>query len=176
MVAGLAATAAVAAGQPRWTANGAVKALGIHTITVGHQTCRITAASPPRSVLRLYYVGASAKIACVRGVLRAIDVLAPQPVINASGPAHCGGSTLNFVANSSVSLSHSDDCSFTSDVLAGHFTITALSSSSLTAGTSLVGLTCGIDGGSPDTSALVVGTQLTRLTCRNGTLTGFIGT
>jgi hypothetical protein len=174
-VACLLATNALAATKPSWTASGTVKALNSHEITVGHETCRITAASPARAVLRLYYVGVGVKIACVSGVLRTIDVLSAKPSIVSDGVPKCTGSTGNFTANAAVSLSESNACSVISDTLAGTFAVTRLSSSSLTAGAGSITLTCALGAGSPDTSTITVGSQLTRLTCRGGVLTGFAG-
>ena len=83
----IAAQPAVGARSPKWTAEGAITALRMHSITVRGHTCQITAASPGRQTLRLFYVGAEAKIACVQGVLRSIDVLKAAPSIQATEPA-----------------------------------------------------------------------------------------
>jgi hypothetical protein len=178
-LAGLSVAAGQAATAPKWTAKGAITKLNARTITVHGTSCRITTASPAHVTLHLYYVGAEAKIACADGVLRAIDVLHALPPVTSPGPAPCRATTLNFVANTSVSLSESRSCPSTSgglgslDVLAGHFPVTALSESSITAGAGSISVTCTVGNGSPDVGALTVGALLSRLTCRGGVLTAF---
>src|SRR3954453_14005466 len=175
LVAGLTLSATVSAARPKWTATGPVKKLSARSITVQGTTCRITKASPPRSVLRLYYVGAKAKIACGKGVLDAIASAGSTTGITVTGEAHCSASTSTLSANSSVSLSHTNGCTFTLDVLSGRFSVLNFTGASVLAGASTITLMCTIGADSPDTGALVAGAQLSQLTCRNGFLTGFTG-
>src|SRR4051812_28180845 len=83
-------------GTPQWTATGGVTALGKRSITVHGQTCRITTASPPSATLRLYHVGAEARIACKKGILKTISPLRASTVPVQSGGL--GGSSVTFVA------------------------------------------------------------------------------
>jgi hypothetical protein len=173
VVAGLFLPAGLAAAAPSWTAKGAITKLSPGAITVHGTSCRITSMSPARGTLRLYYVGAEAKIACVRGVLRAIDVLEPLAPITSSAPP-VRVATLTAIANSSVALSHTAGSTFTVDVLAGRFAVTTLSDSSITAGAGSIGVTCTVGNGSPDIGGLQVGDGLTRMECRNGILTALV--
>ena len=182
VVAGLSVPAGLAATAPKWTAKGVITKLSSRGITVHGTSCRITTASPARATLRLYYVGAEAKVACTGGVLRAIDVLHALQPLTSPGPAPCRATTLNFVANVSVSLSENRACPSAStssgfvslDVLAGRFPVTALSDTSITAGAGSIGVTCKIGEGSPDIGGLQVDDRLTRMECRNGVLTGLV--
>jgi hypothetical protein len=171
LLAGLAAPAALAATpQPKWTAKGAITALHLHSITVHGQSCRITTASPARLTLRLYYVGAEAKIACADGVLRKIDVLnvLPSVTIKGSQPGTGGG---NF-GTASVSISQTGVITSTSGAVAfAAVPISAIGNGSITVGTGPVNLTCTIAEGSPDVSGLQVGDRVTSMQCRNGVLT-----
>jgi hypothetical protein len=173
VIAGLTAPAALSAADTKWTATGAVKALSAHSITVGHTTCRVTTASPGKSVLRRYYVGANAKIACVHGVLRTIAVAGKAASVTVTGGTACTASTLSS-ANTSVSLSHTNGCTFTSDTLTGRFTVLNFTGNSILAGAGSITLMCTIGSDAPDTRALSAGAPLTQLTCRNGLLTGFV--
>ena len=174
VIAGLVVSVAISSAGRKWTATGTVKTLSAHSITVARTTCRITSASPAKSVLRLYYVGVTAKIACVHGVLRAIAPAAISQGISVTGNAACSGSTLSFSANSAVSLSHTNGCTFTSDVLSGRFAVLNFTGASVLAGSGSISLMCTIGSDSPSTSALAAGVQLTQLTCRDGFLTGYL--
>jgi hypothetical protein len=100
IVLALASQPASGASRERWTAQGIVTALGSRTITVHGATCRITTASPSSATLRLYYVGAEAKIACTKGVLRSISpVKGPTSIaIKSHDVSSGGGSSFTWVA------------------------------------------------------------------------------
>ena len=171
VLAGLAVPAGLADTAPKWTAKGHVTKLNTHAITVHGTSCRITSVSPGRATLRLYYVGAEAKIACTAGVLRAIDVLKQLPSVmsqsvtrtpptaaSSAGVVTAGTQTSSNTSIGTVSASGS-----------ASFAITAVSSTSISVGP--LSLTCRIGEGSPDISGLQVGDRLTRMECRNGVLT-----
>ena len=178
---GLAAPASLAAApQPKWTAKGPVTSLSAHTITVNGRKCQITTASPTRATLRLYFVGAGAKIACADGVLRKIDVLSVLPGVTIKEPQPgAGGSTLTATAtgNSTLVLSQSISGNSTgttvSRTMLGSFSVTAIGNGSITGGRpgSSPSLTCAVGDGSPDVGGFEVGDPLSRMDCRNGVLT-----
>jgi hypothetical protein len=171
LVVGLAASAALAATpQLKWTAKGSITALHLHSITVNGKSCRITTASPARLTLRLYYVGAEAKIACADGILRKIDVLnvLPSIKIKSSQPGTGGG---NF-GTASVSISQTGVITSTSGAVAfAAVPISAIGNGSITVGSGPGTLTCTIGEGSPDIGGLQVGDRVTSMQCRNGVLT-----
>jgi hypothetical protein len=171
ILAGLAAPAALAATpQLKWKAKGPITALHLHSITVNGKSCRITTGSPARPTLRLYYVGAEAKIACADGVLRKIDVLnvLPSVTIKGSQPGSGGG---NF-GTASVSLSQTGVITSTSGAFGfAAVPISAIGNGSITVGTGPGILTCTIGEGSPDVSGLQVGDRITGMQCRNNVLT-----
>jgi hypothetical protein len=171
LVAGLAAPAALAATpQAKWTAKGPITALQLHSITVNGKSCRITTASPARPTLRLYYVGAEAKIACADGVLRKIDVLNVLPSIKITSPQPGTGGG-NF-GTASVSISQTGVITSTSGAVAfAAVPVSAIGNGSITVGTGPVNLTCTIGEGSPDISGLQVGNGVTSMRCQNGVLT-----
>jgi hypothetical protein len=177
LLAALAAPASLAAAsQPTWTAKGSITALKVHSITVHGQTCRITTASPTRATLRLYFVGASAKIACANGVLRTIDVfkVAPASIILAP-PNGSGTFTASATGNPNLLLTQtfvtlSSGLISSSNSLAGGAPITTLTDTSISAGGGTVSLTCSIGAGSPDLGGLAVGDRITRMICKNGVL------
>jgi hypothetical protein len=175
VLAGLTAPAGLSATAPNWTAKGAVTKLTAHTIVVKGTPCRITTASPSRATLRLYYVGAEVKIACQDGVLHAIDVLKQLPSITVTDPQRAAGATITAIATTGVALSQSRGPSVSLDVLAGQFSIAALSATSITAGRGPISLTCTLGDGSPDVSGLQVGDALREMRCRNGVLTSLTG-
>ena len=155
VLAGLVPAGALAATAPSVTAKGFVTANGTHAITVAGRTCRITTLSPPRSVLRTYHIGDSAKITCRSGILRTIASLKPGLVI-------------------STTLSPSG----TTDITAvpgagGQMTVTALTYSTITFGAGGTKLTCTIGVATPDISGLQVGNELQTVSCSNGVLTSF---
>jgi hypothetical protein len=170
VLAAVTTSAGTAATTPKWTAKGPVTKLTARMITVHGTSCRITPASPGHATLRLYYVGAEARIACRNGVLRAIDVLKQLPSITTTGPQP-SVATLQAIATTGVALSQTRGATVSLDVLAGQFSITALSPTSITAGRGSISVTCQLADGSPDVASYVVGSALTRLTCRNGVLT-----
>lgn len=88
----VAAPAGLGASGTNVTARGAITALRVKSITVHGRTCRITGASPDRATLRLFYVGAEAKIACANGVLRSITSLNQPTMISVPGTSSTAGS------------------------------------------------------------------------------------
>jgi hypothetical protein len=155
---GLAAPTALAT-PPKWTAKGAVTTLRLHSITVHGTTCRLTTASPPRSTMRLYYVGAAAKIACAHGILRAIETV-PLPPVIVTAPLPGASATRTTTTNGPLSF----------ETVGGNFAITALGTSITVGGGSLM-VTCTVGDGSPDVSGFQVGDRLSRMECRNSVLT-----
>lgn len=168
------APAALAGSAPALTAQGAITSLSKHAITLAGQHCRITAASPSAGTLRLYYVGADAKIVCKGGVLERIGVARALPPIDEQGTSKpsSGGTNLTFVATSLVTMQTMTSATSSSSSLQGSFWVTALGGGSITAGAGSLNLTCKVGDGSPDLSDIVVGTHLGRMDCRNGVLTG----
>jgi hypothetical protein len=164
VLAGLVVPGGLAGTAPKWTANA-------RTITVHGTSCRITTASPARATLRLYYVGAEAKIACAAGVLRAIDVLKQLPSIISQSvtrtppTAPISGGLVIGQTQASATTTVGTVSAFGS----GSFPITAVSSTSISVGP--LSLTCTTGEGSPDIGGLQVGERLTRMECRNGVLT-----
>lgn len=168
---GLLAGPAVAA-TPHWTATGAITKLNKQVVTVHGKTCKIPAAL--RTVVKLYYVGAGAKINCVDGSLRKIDVLNVLPAINQPGPAH--PSTQPSPVGSSAFLMGSTLLNGASAVysttgMVGNFSITALDGGSITTGSGKLSMTCRLGGDSPDLSGFQVGDKLSDARCKNGVLT-----
>jgi hypothetical protein len=118
-------------------------------------------------------VGAAAKIACRKGVLTAIGAIQTNAATDIQGAAKtCESTQLNYEANKEVSLSTSACPTFSASTLQGTFSVTASNSASITAGAGSIALTCSVGTGSPDLTAIVVGTSLNRMECRNGVLTG----
>jgi hypothetical protein len=174
VLAGLTATAALA-GTPTWSAKGTVTALNRNAITVNGRNCKITTVSPPRSVLRLYFVGAHAKISCAGGILRKIDVLQALPAITTAGPpTYPKPSTTTSSSTSSSTIVTSQTIvglSGSSSGISGTFSITAIGNGSITGGAGRISLTCTIGDGSPETGGLQVGDRLSYMHCKNGVLT-----
>jgi hypothetical protein len=178
LLAGLAAPASLASAQPGWTAKGSITALKLHSITVHGETCRITPTSPGRLTLRLYYVGAEAKIACAGGVLRKIDVLSALPGVTSVGPTHPGSTELHAAATGNPTLlmtqtTVGNGTGTRSDSLSGNFSVTAIGNGSITAGRpgSSLSLTCSLADGSPEVGGFQAGDALVNMQCRNGVLT-----
>jgi hypothetical protein len=169
---GLSVPAGLAATAPKWTAKGAITKLNTRAITVHGISCRITTASPARATLRLYYVGAEAKIACAGGVLRAIDVLKQLPTI--VGKPTTGPPTTFQAVPGATLLTTVTSGSRAAELLGGTISITAAGNGSITAGGGTLALTCALGEGSPDIGGLQVGDRLTRMECRNGVLTALI--
>lgn len=175
---GLVASAASAATpQPKRTAKGLVTALNTRAITVNGRRCEITTASPGRATIRLYFVGASAKIACANGILRAIDVLNASPAITSTEPTHPGsGGDLHAsaVGGSGVLMTQTSVGGTTSSAgMSGSFSVLALGNGSITAGRTIgpLSLTCTLGDGSPELGGFQVGDALTNMQCKNGMLT-----
>jgi hypothetical protein len=178
LLAGLTAPASLAAApQPKSTAKGEITALNTRAITVSGRKCEITTASPTRATIRLYFVGADAKIACANGILRAIDVLKSLPPVKSTQPTHpAGGSDLHAsaIGGSGVSLSQTTVGGITSSAsMSGSFTVLALGNGSITAGRPIgpLSLTCTLGDGSPEVGGFEVGDTLSNMQCKNGALT-----
>jgi hypothetical protein len=179
---GLASPVALAT-TPTWTAKGAITTLRLQSITVHGQTCQITTASPGRATLRLYSLGTEAKIACTNGVLRAIyplhtlkPIVSGPPVFPAPPPASPTSPGLDnaiLLGQSLISggmvVSRSE--SLVAVPSGSGFPITALTDTSITAGSGRSSVTCAIASGSPDLGFFQVGDRLSRMDCRNGGLT-----
>ena len=176
-LAGLTGPIALATSPPHWTAKGKLTKLTHRTITVNGKSCRITPASPDRAALRIFVVGGVVKIECADGVLAEIDLLHPS---TASGGAAGSSSSNQSTSGQSVSSSASSSSSSSSNgasssatALAGSFPITAVGNGSITVSAPYVtSVTCKSGGGSPDLTGLKVGDVVTKMTCKDGILTG----
>ena len=156
VLAGLAPASALAATAPSSTAKGVVTAIGARAITVGGRTCRITPTlSPPRSVLRHYRVGDSAKITCKNGILRTIATLEPGLVITTS-LSQTGSTDITAVPGTGAQM-----------------LVTVLTYDSITFAAGGTKLTCTIGVATPDLSGLQIGSELKSVSCSNGVLTSF---
>jgi hypothetical protein len=155
VLAALAPAQAQAATGPAVTAKGIVAAIGSHAITVNRHTCKITTLSPPRSTLRGFHVGDSAKITCRAGILRAIATLEPGLVITTS-LSQTGSTDITAVPGTGA-----------------HMLVTGRTYDSITFAAGGTKLTCTIGVATPDLSGVQVASELKSVTCSNGVLTAF---
>jgi hypothetical protein len=173
VLAGLTASAAVAAQHPRWTAKGKITKLTSRTITVHGKSCRITADSP-KPLLRIYVVGSTVKIVCGDGQLVTIDRLSTT-TNGAPGQSSSSSSVSGSSSASSSTSSGSSSSSASALALAGEFSVTAVGNGSITVRGGSSSYTCKIGTGSPDVSGFHVGARVSKMTCKDDVLTMIAG-
>jgi hypothetical protein len=138
------------------------KRIAIHGIT--DMSCRIGPASP--KTVHNFIVGSRVQLICHKGLLTAIRKLGTEPGVNTNVATSSSSSAIASVSSSNNGGSNTD--------LAAAGTgapITALTATSITVEAAKMSISCTIAAGSPDVSGFKVGDHVSRLECRNGTLT-----
>lgn len=178
VLAGLTASPGLADHTPKWIAKGAITKLNGHAIAVDGKPCRITSESP-KPALHVYFVGSTVKIVCADGVLLEIDLLHPLklPTPGAAGTSgqsvtvtSSNSSSSSTSVSSSTSSSTSTSSSSSALAIAGDFSVTALGNGKITVASGKFTFTCTVGTGSPDVSALHVGSHVSKMTCKNDVL------